>query len=248
MNDAEFQLYEGFEDDQWWFVGKRLLVRALLGAEDPRGRLLDLGCGMGGVLRELGRAATCFGTDRSAYALRVCRAKGAARLARADLAAPPFRAASFDTVLALDVIEHLDDDVGFLRHAATLLAPGARFVIVVPAFPLLWSQHDETFQHRRRYTARTLEAAVRTAGLVPQRTTYLHAGIFPVALVWRVASRKLGLGRVAPKHDFWPIPRWLNRALARAYAWEARWLARLDLPFGVSVACVATHANADPAA
>ena len=62
MNDAEFQLYEGFEDDQWWFVGKRRLVRALLGAEDPRGRLLDLGCGMGGVLRELGRSATCFGT------------------------------------------------------------------------------------------------------------------------------------------------------------------------------------------
>lgn len=241
MNDAEFQLYEGFEDDQWWFVGKRLLVRALLGAADPSGRVLDLGCGMGGVLRELGRAATCFGTDRSAYALRVCRDKGAARLARADLTAPPFRAGAFDTVLALDVIEHLDDDVAFLREAGALLAPGARLVIVVPAFPLLWSQHDETFQHRRRYTTHTLEAAVRAAGLSPQRITYLHALIFPVALVWRVASRTLGLGRVAPKHDFWPIPRWLNRLLARAYAIEARWVARFDLPFGVSAACVATR-------
>lgn len=246
MNDAEFQLYEGFEDDQWWFVGKRRLVRALLGAEDPRGRLLDLGCGMGGVLRELGGAATCFGTDRSAYALRVCRDKGATRLARADLAAAPFRSAAFDTVLALDVIEHLDDDVGFLRQAGALLAPGAHFVIVVPAFPLLWSQHDETFQHRRRYTARSLETAVRAAGLSPRRITHLHALIFPVALVWRVASRTLGLGRVAPKHDFWPIPRWLNRLLAGAYRFEARWLARFDLPFGVSVACVATRADRSP--
>jgi len=52
MNDAEFQLFEGFEDDQWWFVGKRLLVRALLGDRAPSGRLLDLGCGIGGLLRE----------------------------------------------------------------------------------------------------------------------------------------------------------------------------------------------------
>jgi SAM-dependent methyltransferase len=238
VNDAEFQLYEGFEDDHWWFVGKRLLVRALLG-EPPQGRLLDLGCGMGGVLRELDGRAACFGTDRSAYALGICRAKGHAALARADLSAPPFREGAFDTILALDVIEHLDDDVGFLRKAAALLAPGARFVIAVPAFPLLWSRHDETFQHRRRYTEASLEAAVRAAGLVPVRTTYLHAAIFPVALVWRVASRRLGLGRVGGEHDFWPVPRWLNAALIGAYRIEAHCVRRFDLPFGVSVACVA---------
>jgi len=243
MNDAEFQLYEGFEDDQWWFVGKRLLVRALLGDRAPRGRLLDLGCGMGGLLREFEDTARCFGADRSAYALSVCRDKGAHGLARADLLAPPFRDASFDTLLAVDVIEHLDDDVGFLRRAATLLEPDARFVIVVPAFPMLWSQHDETFQHRRRYTARGLESAVRAAGLMPMRTTYLHTLIFPVALVWRVASRRLGLGRFAPPHDFWPIPSWLNRSLARGYRLEACWLRRFDLPVGVSVACVARRAQ-----
>ena len=243
MNDAEFQLYEGFEDDQWWFVGKRLLVRALLADRRPRGRLLDLGCGMGGLLREFGEEVACFGTDRSAYALRVCRAKGAAALARADLTAQPFRAGSFDLVLALDVIEHLDDDVGFVRAAAALLAPNARFVVAVPAFQLLWSQHDETFQHRRRYTAAQLEAVVRAAGLEPERTTYLHAAIFPIALAWRVASRRLGLGRFAPKHDFWPIPRPLNRLLVQVYRLEARITRRFDLPFGVSVACVARRAG-----
>lgn len=239
MNDAEFRLYEGFEDDQWWFVGKRLLVRALLGGDPPRGRLLDLGCGMGGLLREFEGSAASFGTDRSTYALAVCRKKGATGLARADLLAPPFRDGTFDTLLALDVIEHLDDDVEFLRRASHLLAPEGRFVIVVPAFMMLWSQHDETFQHRRRYRAADLEAAVRAAGLEPLRTSYLHTAIFPVALTWRVASRRLGLGRVAPKHDFWPIPGWLNRLIAAVYRLEAFWLARADLPFGVSVGCVA---------
>jgi SAM-dependent methyltransferase len=243
MNDAEFQLYEAFEDDQWWFVGKRRLVRALLADLPPGGRLLDLGCGMGGLLRELGDAASCYGADRSAYALQVCRAKGASRLARADLCAQPFRAGAFDTVLALDVIEHLDDDVGFLRDAATLLAPGGRFLIAVPALQLLWSRHDETFQHRRRYDAGQLTAAVRAAGLEPVRVTYLHALVFPVALAWRVASCRLGLGRAAPKHDFWPLPRWLNALLGSAYRLEAAWVRRFGLPFGVSVACVARRAS-----
>jgi 2-polyprenyl-3-methyl-5-hydroxy-6-metoxy-1,4-benzoquinol methylase len=243
MNDAEFQLYESFEDDQWWFVGKRRLVRALLG-EAPRGRILDLGCGMGGVLRDFEAGARCFGADRSRYALRVCRSKGATALALADMLAPPFRSDAFDHVLALDVIEHLPDDVAFLRRAGELLAPGGRLLVAVPAFPLLWSQHDVTFQHFRRYTATTLRAAVVAAGLVPERTTYLHAFVFPIAAVWRVASYRLGLGRFAPKSDFWPMPAWLNAFLASLYRAEAWWVARGDLPFGVSVACIARRGEA----
>ena len=239
MNEAEFRLMERIEDDHWWFVGKRMLLHALLGDREPRGRFLDLGCGLGAVLRDFRGAARCVGTDRSAYALRVCRDKSGAAVARADLLAPPFRAGSFDTIVALDVIEHLDDDVRFVRGAAELLAPGARLVVAAPAFQLLWSQHDETFQHRRRYTGAQLRGVVAAAGLDPVRVTYLHGAIFPVALAWRLVSYRLGAGRFAPKTDFWPVPRWLNALLARLYRIEARWLRRADLPFGVSVACVA---------
>jgi len=239
MNQAEFELMERLEDGHFWFVGKRLLLRALLDQREPRGRLLDLGCGLGGVLHDFESERPCFGTDRSLFALRLSRRRTGARLARADVTAPPFRAGSFDTVVALDVIEHLPDDVAFLRRAAELLAPGARLVVAAPAFPLLWSQHDVAFQHYRRYTARTLREAVVAAGLRPERVTYLHALIFPVALLWRLASQRLGLGRFAPKTDFWPLPAWLNRAVASLYRLEAGWLRRRDLPFGVSVACIA---------
>jgi SAM-dependent methyltransferase len=244
MNDAEFELMERLEDGHFWFVGKRLLLRALLGESAPGGRLLDLGCGLGGVLHDFEGEQRCFGTDRSPYALRLSRRRTGAGLARADLLAPPFRAGSFDTVVTLDVIEHLPDDVAFLRRARELLAPGARLVVAVPAYPLLWSQHDVAFQHYRRYTATTLREAVVAAGLRPERITYLHALIFPVALVWRLASRGLGLGRFAPKTDFWPLPAWLNRAVASIYPLEAWWLRRGDLPFGTSVACIARR---DPA-
>jgi len=239
VNEAEFRLMERLEDGHWWFVGKRLLLHALMGSREPRGRILDLGCGLGGVLRDFEPGAACFGTDRSAYALRVCRNKGRAAFVRADLLSPPFRAGSFDTVVALDVIEHLEDDVAFLRAAAALLTPGARLVVAAPAFDLLWSQHDVTFQHHRRYTARSLRAAIEAAGLEAERITYLHALVFPVALIWRLASYRLGLGRFAPKTDFWAVPGWLNGLLATAYQFEACLLRRVDLPVGVSVACVA---------
>jgi SAM-dependent methyltransferase len=239
MHDAEFRLLDTIEDDHWWFVGKRLILAALLEADPGRGRLLDLGCGTGGVLREVAPRRACVGLDRSALALRVCRRKGNRGLARGDLAALPFAAASFDTVLALDVIEHLDDDVAFLRRAAGLVAPGGRLLVAVPAFQILWSRHDETLEHRRRYRASQLEAALRAAGLRVERTTYTNFFVFPVAALWRILSYRLGLGRLAPRHDFWPVPRLVNALLVRLYALEARLLRRLDLPVGVSVVCVA---------
>lgn len=242
MNQAELALMERLEDTHWWFLGKRRLLAALLRNYARRGRVLDLGCGLGGVLREFEADAHCFGADGSRFALQNSRRRTSAELVQANLAALPFRDASFDLVVALDVIEHLPDDVGFLRRAGELLAPDARLVVAVPAFPSLWSQHDVAFQHLRRYTATTLRAAVVSAGLVPERITYLHALIFPPAALWRLASQRLGLGQFAPKTDFWPLPAPLNRALASLYALEARWVARHDLPFGVSVACIARRA------
>ena len=114
-------------------------------------------------------------------------------------------------------------------------------IITVPAFQLLWSQHDETFEHRRRYTARRLEEVVRAAGLEPEWISYSNFVVFPLAAVWRVLSYRLGLGRFAPAHDFWALPRWLNQILIGCYKLEAWLLERARLPFGVSAVCIASR-------
>ena len=80
---------------------------------------------------------------------------------------------------------------------------------------------------------------VREAGLLPERISYTNALIFPLATAWRFLSSRLGGGRLATKHDFWPVPKWLNRLLALAYRVEARWLRRFDAPIGLSIVCIA---------
>ncbi|MBW2386142.1 MAG: class I SAM-dependent methyltransferase [Deltaproteobacteria bacterium] len=239
MNDSEFRLLQEIEESHWWFVGKRYLLRALLGEPREHERMIDLGCGTGGILRDWMSRSRCVGVDRSELALQICKDRGFPTLARANLTALPFREGAFDSLLLLDVIEHLDDDRSFLRQASALCREGGRVVVAVPAFQFLWSQHDETFEHRRRYSARGLEAVVRDAGLVPERLTYTNLAVFPVAAVWRVLSYRLGLGRFAPRHDFWPIPSWLNALLIRAYAIEGWLLQRVNLPVGVSLVCIA---------
>jgi SAM-dependent methyltransferase len=242
VNDAEFELLDRIEDDHWWFVGKRLLLRALADRHAPSGRLLDLGCGTGGVLRNLSGNRPCLGADRSRAGLLVCRKKGFDRLVCADLSRIPFAPGSFDTVMALDVIEHLDDEVGFLRAASELCSPDGVLIIAVPAFQWMWSQHDETFQHRRRYNARQLRSTLEGAGLEVERLTYTNLFPFPLVALWRLVSHRLGAGRLAPKHDFFRLPGPLNRLLIGLYALEAWLLGRFDLPFGVSVVGIARRA------
>jgi SAM-dependent methyltransferase len=239
MNDAEFAIYSSIEDSHWWFVGKRLLLAALLEGVPRRERILDLGCGSGGVLQEWSSVATCVGSDVSAYALEICRERGIPHLVRSDLSAVPFCSESFDVVMALDVIEHLDDDVALLRKMGALCSTGGRCIVAVPAYTFLWSQHDETFGHKRRYTAKRLEAAIREAGLIPERITYTNFFALPPAALWRVVSRVLGLGKGGARHDFFSLPAPLNRAVSALYRLEATLLRHMNLPMGVSVVCVA---------
>jgi hypothetical protein len=80
---------------------------------------------------------------------------------------------------------------------------------------------------------------IREAGLEPIWITYSHFFVFPVALVWRLLSCRLGLGRFSLKHDFWTLPRPINAWIAGLYRVEAWLLGKRNLPWGVSVNCIA---------
>jgi SAM-dependent methyltransferase len=236
VNEEEFRLLDEIEDTHWWFQGKRELLEVLLAPVAAGSRMLDLGCGTGGILRGWMERMRCVGVDRSPLALRICRSKGFRHVVRGDLQHPPFESGRFDALILMDVLEHIEDDLGFLVDAARLCAPDGCLVISVPAFQILWSRHDETFEHYRRYRAPQLRRLLERAGLAELRITYTNALVFPLAAPWRFLSQRLG---VAPRHDFFTLPRWLNQLLVALYRLEAWLLRRTDLPFGLSVVAIA---------
>ena len=261
-------LYEDMflkEQDYWWHVGKRLIVYKLLekylsGPKAARRtrRALDLGCGTGRNLDSLARYATPVGLDSANEALEFCRTRGHDHLVQA--LGLPFAPNSFDIVTALDVIEHVDDDLATLRDLYTVMRPGGMLLISVPAYMQLWSYWDDILGHRRRYTTRTLRWVVEQAGFEVRKVSHSNMAILvPASLLrmikgmrHRAVERAYTQGFTSepstPETDFVPVPRPVNAALTAYYRLESRMLRRYNLPFGLSVVCVAQKPLAATAA
>lgn len=153
----------------WWLARTRLVSR-LIDQELGPGphQVLDVGCGWGVTLDHLERAGHhVAGMDIGRGGLEKL-AKPGRRLILGDIESGPFPEAArgrFDAVLALDVLEHLDDDAGALRHLANLVRPGGLAILTVPARPDLWSEFDMIQGHKRRYLRQEFQGVIEKTGL-----------------------------------------------------------------------------------
>jgi SAM-dependent methyltransferase len=155
-----------------------------------------------------------------------------------SLEAVPLTAGSCDVVLALDVLEHLDDDTMGLREAARLVKDDGWLLLTVPALPSLWGGQDVVSQHRRRYTKKALYQVFERSGLPVPRVTYFNTFLFPPIAVMRWMRRALGFADRA-RSDFEDNqPGWLNDVLTTIFAAEAHLVQRVALPIGVSLLAI----------
>ncbi len=151
----------------------------------------------------------------------------------------PFKPGSFDIVVAFDVIEHVERDVESLAKLREQLAPGGRLMMTVPALPWLWSRHDVSHHHFRRYTRSQLNATLRRAGLEPVRITYFNTLLFPAIAVVRLCKKALGLKEEGD--DSMPSSI-MNGVLKKIFGFESNFIGRIHLPIGVSLLAVAQRA------
>lgn len=228
----------GLQDQHWWFAGRRAILSRLI-ADLPlprRARLLEAGCGVGANVAMLRRFGALEGLEPDAPSRDYVRETFG--LTPADGRLPddlPFAPASFDAVFALDVVEHVDDDVAAIAALGALVAPGGFLVLTVPAYDWMWSAHDLAHHHKRRYTRARLETLMAKAGLRCVRASYFNTLLFPLAAAVRLAKRLL---RLEGADDHMP-PALVNRVMGSLFAAEAGWLRHAGLPFGLSVVGIA---------
>jgi SAM-dependent methyltransferase len=224
------QLTPEQEMGHWW-MGTRFLhldfAVASTRAQTPSGRLrvLEMGCGSGQNLRYLRtrsplaqRIGAMTGVDPNLDPARIERGWMGPedRLTRDE--ASPEAAGTWDLLVAMDVLEHIEDDRGALTRWASRLAPGGTAFLTVPAFPMLWSEHDVRLAHVRRYRKRRLLEVALAAGLVPETCSYIFGHLFVPALV----LRKLLGARSRAATGFRPSSAPVNSALLALGALEAR--------------------------
>lgn len=231
-------------DWHFWFRTRRRILRALLERAGirPGGRILDVGCGAGTNAPVLAPFGRVYALDREPVALASVHDRPYAGRVRAAAERLPFRSGAFDAVVALDLLEHLDDDRAGARELARVLAPGGLLCVFVPAFRSLWGYNDDLSEHRRRYRRRELEGVIASAGLDVELASYINVALSAPLLVTRRLTAWLGL-RSRYEHQLKPGR--LDAVLGALFGAEVPLLERgVTFPVGVSIACVARRREA----
>jgi SAM-dependent methyltransferase len=196
----------------WYYRAKSAAMLRLLG--DARiDKVLDIGAGSGFFSRYLldhtaCREAVCVDPNYPAETSEMQGGKPISFIRGTE---------KFDgrVMLMMDVLEHVADDVGLLRHYAAAVPPGTLVLITVPAMPWMWSGHDVFLEHYRRYTVASLSRVIEAAGLRPRSVCYYFGLTLPLAALVRL-GRRLVPGRAArPGSDMRVHTPLVNAALLR---------------------------------
>lgn len=241
MNPSEYARMYQIEDQYWWFIGRRKLVNWLLRAHHVSGKqnlLLDLGCGTGLNLVSFSQQCKTIGGDQSEAALNFCRERNIDDVFGCDARAIALADDSVDVVTALDVLEHIFEDDIASREINRVLKPAGKLIAAVPAYGFLWSEHDESLHHFRRYVARELRAKLVASGFEIERSTYFITTVFLPILLFRLwqGLRRTSIGKPV---SYRMLPSWINRLLIWVLDLERCVLPYINLPFGVSLVMVA---------
>jgi len=226
---------ELYQRHWWWRAREAAILDVLRAQQPPQGwkRILDVGCGDGLFFDRLAQFGEVEGIEPAAELVSSTSPhRSRIHIAPFDENFRPGR--QYSLILMLDVLEHLADPCPALRHALALLEPQGRVIITVPAFRLLWTNHDDLNQHFTRYSKRSFRRLARQAGLHIETEKYFFQWPFPVKLATRFAERLL---RLQPKPPKIPAP-WINGLFYRLSRLEYKLLNPLPVPFGSSLLVV----------
>ena len=241
MTADEIHKIAAIETSHWWYRGTReicmVLLRPHIAGRGPL-RILDIGCGTGGNLDALAVYGQARGIDPDPLCVDYGRRKGleCGPGAMLDFEAPP---ASLDLVTLFDVLTQVDRDQfpAVLSRIATALVPGGLLAFREPALPIARGAHDRAVNIHHRFKAHEVGTLLNETGLEPLRVTYMNTLLFPPIVIARRLQDALFPALAAS--DVRATTALLNALLLGVLRLEKQLLRFTDLPFGVSLFCVA---------
>ena len=215
MDEIELASLADNEEFHWWFIERRNLLREWASQLSAETSLLDIGAGVGTQSRllkdEFGFHVTAV--EQSTYGSNKCRENGLETL-QDNAINLSLKNETIDAVIAMDVLEHVQEDAKALSEIHRVLKDDGIFFITVPAFQFMWSKHDEAVQHVRRYSKREITHKLRESGFLVTNIRYWNSILFPLAVVRRVFD----LG----KSDLVLPPKFLNILFGRIVSVERK--------------------------
>lgn len=251
MESLHWKLQSEVEEVHWWFVARRQILCAIieeLTSGQHRPFVVDFGCGTGGNSLEFSKRYRLFALDPSPDAVDIARRRlphvhvhyGSVGDARVELAL-----ASADVIVLADVLEHVAADRDLLREIVGHVRPGAYLIVTVPADMRMWSAHDESLGHFRRYDMALLQQLWVDLPVVAHGQSYFNSYLYPLAWLVRVLPfvvlPRSDSPRFSVRAPWW----WVNQCCRWIFASERHRLLRVlrgdsssAFPFGLSLITV----------
>lgn len=235
MKEDYAATYEKLYNEHFWWRSREKVVWQAVSKDRTPGseelRVLDIGCGNGLFFPKLEQLGQVEGIEVDTTLLT----EGPYRkqISTELLGHSIYEGKQYDIITCLDVLEHIEDDHHAIQCIDKLLAPGGRFVATVPAFMLLWDEHDEINRHFRRYNKKQFVELVSPLGSVERAQYLFHT----------VGTIKLGIGtmnrfrkRTIAQHQM--PSRLMNKLMYTTCRAEYQLFNWLRFPFGSSVLAV----------
>ncbi len=239
MNIDLYRIFFENQKKHWWFVTRKKIVLDIINrylTDKGHIKVLDIGCGSGLMLNALQSVGQTYGMDMSDDAIKFSKEIFSGKVEKGFLPDQiPYQESFFNLIIALDVIEHVEGDIDSLKAMRSLLVPGGKAVITVPAYMFLWTKFDELNQHKRRYTYTELNTKLERAGFSVEKISYYNTLLFPVVFAVRMLNNVLKRDGASDVD----IPsRPVNFILEKIFGFEKYLLRFVNMPFGVSILAV----------
>lgn len=236
------QNYCQLEENYWWCVARREIILSLIlkFKLSKEAHILDIGCSGGCLIQELIKKGfkNVYGVDISEQSIAQCKKKGLKNIENMDASDMRFNNNTFDLIISSDNLEHLKNDQKVLRDWNRVLKPNGILIVFVPAYKFLWSVHDISNYHFRRYSKWELYNKLLCANYSIARCSYWNSILFaPIGML--IMLGKLIARKPVHSNKIFSIPVWLNNLLIKVMRFENKLVEINNIPFGISMFFVA---------